>query len=363
MHDRRSRLCMNIPTLRQYLDDSDAAGVWLCGLGIVDVRRAHGNLLGMAAAGVPLDLLAVMCGQLERHLPGCADPDMALNNLERFVRAARNPLAVGTLFERDPQALPTLLQIFATSQYLSDLLVTDPGGLRPAAADRGAAGRPAGAGRRAGGGGRRAGARCGGAAGAAAVQAPRNAAHRLRRHRPRAEPADGHHADLRSWPTRSWKRPCGRPGESSSRSAARPSDADGRPARFVVLGLGKLGGLELNYSSDIDLIFLCENDGQTDGARPISNLEFFDLVGREIVRLLTERTELGGAYRVDLRLRPEGQRGPMVMGVQSALELLRQPRPHLGAAGLHQGPARGRRPVAGHASFSKRSRPGSIAAT
>ena len=49
---------MNIATLRQYLDDSYAAAVWLCGLGIVDVRRAHGNLLGMATAGVPLDLLA-----------------------------------------------------------------------------------------------------------------------------------------------------------------------------------------------------------------------------------------------------------------------------------------------------------------
>ena len=98
-----------------------------------------------------------------------------------------------------------------------------------------------------------------------------------------------------------------------------PLGPDGRPARFVVLGLGKLGGLELNYSSDIDLIFLCENDGQTDGARRISNIEFFDLVGREIVRLLTEKTDLGNAYRVDLRLRPEGQRGPMVMSVQTAL--------------------------------------------
>ena len=75
----------------------------------------------------------------------------------------------------------------------------------------------------------------------------------------------------------------------------------------------------MNYSSDIDLIFLCENDGATDGPRPISNLEFFDLVAREIIRLLTEKTELGGVYRVDMRLRPEGARGPMVMGVESAL--------------------------------------------
>ena len=86
-----------------------------------------------------------------------------------------------------------------------------------------------------------------------------------------------------------------------------------------MLGLGKLGGLELNYSSDIDLIFLCESEGQTDGPRPISNIEFFDLVARELIRLLTERTELGSVYRVDMRLRPEGLRGPMVMGVDSAM--------------------------------------------
>ena len=119
---------MNSATFRQYLDDSYAAGVWLCGLGIVDVRRAHRNLVGMAEAGVPMDLLAEIGDQLERHLPGCADPDMALHNLERFVRASRNPISVGTFFERDPNALPTLLQIFAASQYLSDLLVMDPEG-------------------------------------------------------------------------------------------------------------------------------------------------------------------------------------------------------------------------------------------
>ena len=63
---------MEIATLRQYLDDSYAAGVWLCGLGIVDVRRGQGNLVGMATAGVTLDLLAGIGCQLEEHLPGCA---------------------------------------------------------------------------------------------------------------------------------------------------------------------------------------------------------------------------------------------------------------------------------------------------
>ena len=112
---------MDTSLLAKYLKGPDLADPWLRGMGIVDTKRARSNLAQMAAFGVPLDLLAGMCGQLEKHLPLCADPDMALNNLERFVLAARNPLAMGTFFERAPDSLPTLLQIFSSSQYLSDL--------------------------------------------------------------------------------------------------------------------------------------------------------------------------------------------------------------------------------------------------
>ena len=84
--------------------------------------------------------------------------------------------------------------------------------------------------------------------------------------------------------------------------------------------MGKLGGAELNYSSDIDLIFLYDSDGKTDSAkRPIANVEFFDRLAKEMVGLLAEATELGAAYRVDLRLRPDGERGPIVVSVPGAL--------------------------------------------
>jgi glutamate-ammonia-ligase adenylyltransferase len=85
------------------------------------------------------------------------------------------------------------------------------------------------------------------------------------------------------------------------------------------MALGKLGGLELNYSSDIDLICLYEADGTTNGPRPISNLEFYDRLTREILKLLGEVTDLGQAYRIDMRLRPEGARGPLVCSVEQAL--------------------------------------------
>ncbi len=128
--DHRSRLCvedvtgMDTQTLRKYLDDPAAAAGWLRGLGVVDLKRAHADLVRIAEAGVTLDLLVSMCRQLGEHLKRCADPDMALSNLDRFVAAARNPITLGTFFERDPGALPTLLQIFDSSQHFSDLLVT-----------------------------------------------------------------------------------------------------------------------------------------------------------------------------------------------------------------------------------------------
>ena len=94
-----------------------------------------------------------------------------------------------------------------------------------------------------------------------------------------------------------------------------------RPARCVILAFGKLGGEELNYSSDIDLMFLYDEDGthqrQTDDV--IGNDEFFGRVVSEVVRLLSAHTDRGQAYRVDLRLRPEGQRGPLARSLASTL--------------------------------------------
>ena len=105
---------------------SEPGRPWLESLG--PGRSASGptaTWCGWPPSGVTLDLLADICDQLAEHLPRSSDPDMALNNLERFVAAARNPLSLGSLFERDREALPILLQIFATSQHLSDLLITD----------------------------------------------------------------------------------------------------------------------------------------------------------------------------------------------------------------------------------------------
>ena len=93
-----------------------------------------------------------------------------------------------------------------------------------------------------------------------------------------------------------------------------PRDETGQAQEMVVVGMGKLGGGELNVSSDIDLIYLYAEEGNTDGAKPISNHEFFVKLGRKIAGALSENTADGYVFRVDLRLRPWGDSGPQAMG-------------------------------------------------
>jgi glutamate-ammonia-ligase adenylyltransferase len=91
-----------------------------------------------------------------------------------------------------------------------------------------------------------------------------------------------------------------------------PRGADGRAQELIVIGMGKLGGRELNVSSDIDLIFVFPEDGDTDGARSVSNFEFFTRLGRGLINAIAEATEDGQVFRVDMRLRPNGDSGPLV---------------------------------------------------
>jgi glutamate-ammonia-ligase adenylyltransferase len=90
-----------------------------------------------------------------------------------------------------------------------------------------------------------------------------------------------------------------------------PRNPEGVPQSLVVFALGKLGGGELNFSSDVDLVLAYPEGGATDGTRSLDNGEFFARVAREFVRLLTEATADGIAARVDLRLRPFGDAGPV----------------------------------------------------
>jgi glutamate-ammonia-ligase adenylyltransferase len=94
-----------------------------------------------------------------------------------------------------------------------------------------------------------------------------------------------------------------------------PCDAKGLPQPLLVLGMGKLGGRELNFSSDIDLIFCYPDTGQTQHPNPKQvrdNQEFFTRLGQKVIQALNNKTADGFVYRVDMRLRPFGDSGALV---------------------------------------------------
>lgn len=283
---------MQIDTLRHFLKDEAAATLWLNGLGIADVKRALTNLTDIIQLGIPLDLMATVADLLERQLPTCSDPDMALMNLSRFWAVQRNTLSLGTLFERDPDSLFALLHIFSNSQHLSDQMIRDPESFdlvrltdgRPVArqtlideltAETDVLDRDS---------------------------LVMGAIRRFKyRETLRIAYGDIIHEQSLEMVTRQISYVADAILEAAYRSARQtieakrgvPRRADGQPAQMVILAMGKLGGVELNYSSDIDLILLYDEDGQTDQGRGISNQEFFIHVAREFVRLLTEATDMG----------------------------------------------------------------------
>ncbi len=99
-------------------------------------------------------------------------------------------------------------------------------------------------------------------------------------------------------------------------SYGKPCNSDGKPQELIVVGMGKLGGCELNVSSDVDLIFSFEQVGETkNDANPdntISNQDFFNKLGKKVISALDDVTEDGFVFRMDMRLRPFGSEGVLV---------------------------------------------------
>lgn len=311
-----SKLAIEIDQLRSVLASRDEAEPWLATLGVANYRAAHTSLTRLASL-VPLDLLANILEQFAAAVPQLADPDMALNNLERFIQAARSPLSMAALFERDPIALPNLLLILNSSQHLSDQLCTDPESYELL---RLTEGRPV---------------------------ARELLVEELLADVRRLDNQEDVVAALRRFKRRETLRIAygdlvlGVPVAQITRQISYVADAaveaalefsvrkvwkrkfpnNGRqyvPPRFVVLALGKLGGLELNYSSDIDLVFLYQSQDDTPREGDSSH-EFATAIAQELISLLTVTTEMGFVYRVDMRLRPEGRQGPLCSSVEQAL--------------------------------------------
>jgi glutamate-ammonia-ligase adenylyltransferase len=112
-----------------------------------------------------------------------------------------------------------------------------------------------------------------------------------------------------------WKHLVGRHGQP----LCGPSGAR-RPAGFAIIAYGKLGGLELGYGSDLDLVFLHDSAGEeqsTDGERPLDNATFFTRLGQRVIHLISTLTPAGVAYEVDTRLRPSGAAGLLVSSIEA----------------------------------------------
>ncbi|HXD86929.1 MAG TPA: bifunctional [glutamate--ammonia ligase]-adenylyl-L-tyrosine phosphorylase/[glutamate--ammonia-ligase] adenylyltransferase [Urbifossiella sp.] len=282
-----------------------------------EADRARRNLAGLQAhLGADFDRLVPA---LARQLPRTADPDMALNNLERlFAQPAARPHVKELLAARG-RGLEAALHLLAASQFFADTLAAYPELLEairspqrrsPTVVELAAELRSA--------------------MDAAADDA--GVLRAIRRFRARHQLRIGVSDILRDRPLEEVAKELSRLADAAVEAAlafalraaiqrsGKPMTAEGKPASLTAFAFGKLGGDELNYSSDIDLLFVYDHDGETAGKRTgLSNAEFFAEVIRTVVRLLSQDTDRGIAYRVDLRLRPEGQRGPLVRSLAGTL--------------------------------------------
>jgi glutamate-ammonia-ligase adenylyltransferase len=102
------------------------------------------------------------------------------------------------------------------------------------------------------------------------------------------------------------------------------SEGSEQQAGLAVIGMGKLGGGDLNYHSDLDIIFVYDHQGSTDGEKQISNHEYFAKLAQKVISVLTMQTREGYVYKIDTRLRPSGNAGPLVTSLDSFLDYHRK---------------------------------------
>ncbi|MEZ6093557.1 MAG: bifunctional [glutamate--ammonia ligase]-adenylyl-L-tyrosine phosphorylase/[glutamate--ammonia-ligase] adenylyltransferase [Pirellulaceae bacterium] len=295
--------------------------IWLATAAIRDIPKGLNNLTRLLKCQMTDDLLESVLDQLAKTLPVVSDPDMAFNNFERFVSAARSRLALGALFDREPTAILVLLRIFSNSQYLADLLIRDTEAYDALQMSEG---QPI---------------------------AYSDLYDDLSQEMRSATESRQAMAILRRFKQRETLRIafgdviaqqrlnvvteqisvvaqtiCQCAYEFVRKQLVEKwgdaVDSKGNPIPFVIFALGKFGGIELNYSSDIDLILVFGETGKCDGPRYRSAQEFFEDLARDFTKLLNETTGHGICYRVDHRLRPDGSKGRLVNSRRSLTQYL-----------------------------------------
>jgi len=294
--------------------------------GFADAKRAHRNVLAIAEDPLARETLRELLPELLDVLSQCPDPDMALNNIERMTAAAASRGAFLARLRADPALIELLAAIFATSQLLADALVRTPEYL-DLVADPELRDAP-----------RTRKALIGELRHDLFVfdtEADRmNAMRRFkRRELVRIGARDILGLSDLATTTRELSTLAGACVEVAletvlddltSKHGTPIGRHSGEPVEFAVIGMGKVGAGELNYSSDIDVIFVTSEEGaprsSSGPAVPGAKLDaeaFFTKAAERLINFISARTDEGHVFRVDTRLRPEGPVGPLVRSLAS----------------------------------------------
>ncbi|MEE8441533.1 MAG: glutamate-ammonia-ligase adenylyltransferase, partial [Spirochaetia bacterium] len=283
----------------------DLVGAITAGAGLRDARRARVNIRSLAGNGPQRDLFSELIVLAWSNLRDCSDPDMALNNWDRYTSSLSDPLAHFQSLLRQPVKLGLMLQVFSASQFLAETLIRVPAFLEWALDQ-------------------------------SVVGNERDSEEMVLDLQNELASGKDRLADLRWFRQREILRIgtrdicLGTPIETITRELSalaiavvradldeiwRENDTpESTRHRFCILAFGKLGGRELNYSSDIDLLGVYE---ECIDERESADARFFASVLETLGNDLSSHTEHGHAFRVDFRLRPHGNSGQLVPGCNS----------------------------------------------
>jgi glutamate-ammonia-ligase adenylyltransferase len=285
-----------------------------------DRQTAYQNLMALAREDFPFlsqarcrHFLAAIAPRLLEAVSRTPDPDMALTNLEKVSASLGAKAILWELFNFNPPTLRLYVELCATSQFLSEILINNPGMIdelmdslvvdrpQPAPAIRAELAEL-----------------CKGAEDLAPILLSfrnqewvrvgiRDILGREPIRDVTRELADVADAIVAQVARNQWEQRAARFGTPRRASG-------GQRHRWAIIGLGKLGGRELNYHSDLDLVFVHEGDGQTEGGEEsIANEQFVSEVVRRLLKALSATGSAGCLYPVDTRLRPHGSSGPLVV--------------------------------------------------
>ena len=337
-HSRDEKLQMDLnPETLFFLDpkaDADLVKDLLAERGFVDVDRAYENLLLLRRGSDRSNLTERSRRILEKITPlliqelfESPDPDMALANLERFMAIIATRTSYYALLAENRETIKLLVSLFGMSEFLSKILINHPELLDSLV----------------------------GRSYISTIKKRETMLAELDTLLEQSDYFEDHLNILRRYRNEEFLRiglndihghlkqgetttQLSLLGEACLTAAFRLATGEllrfGCPhhhldgvrtaANLAIIAMGKLGGGDLNYHSDLDIIFVYDHQGMTDGEKPISNHEYFAKLAQKIISILTMQTREGYVYKIDTRLRPSGNAGPLVTSLESFLEYHRK---------------------------------------